>query len=52
MKKDVYGEPKIITRNNIVAKVYSPILTVEERERRMERIKKASIRLILSKEKG
>ena len=52
MKNDIYGEPKIIKGNNIVAKVYSPILTVEERERRMERIKHASIRLILSKEKG
>ena len=50
MKNDVYGEPTIIRKNNIVARVYSPILTVEERERRMERIKNASIRLILSKE--
>jgi hypothetical protein len=51
MKKDVYGEPKIIRKGNIVAKVYSPILTDEEREKRMEKIKQASIRLILSKEK-
>jgi hypothetical protein len=49
--KDVYGEPVIIRKGNIVAKVYSPILTDEEREKRMEKIKQASIRLILSKEK-
>lgn len=49
--KDVYGEPVIIRKGNIVAKVYSPILMDEEREKRMERIKQASIRLILSKEK-
>ena len=51
MKKDVYGEPEIIKGNNIVAKVYSPILTDEERNKRMERIKQASIRLVLSKTK-
>ncbi len=51
MNKDVYGEPEIIKGNNIVAKVYSPILSDEEREKRMERIKQASIRLVLSQEK-
>ena len=51
MKKDVYGEPVIITKNNITARVYSPILTEEEYNRRMEQIKKATIRLLLSKEK-
>lgn len=51
MKNDVYGEPEIIKKNNIVAKVYSPILTDEEREKRMEKIKQAAIRLVLSKEK-
>lgn len=50
MKNDVYGEPEIIKKNNIVAKVYSPILTDEERERRMERIKQAAVRLVLSVE--
>ena len=48
MKNDVYGEPFVITVNNNVAKFYSPILTDEERERRMERIKQASVRLVLS----
>ena len=52
MKKDVYGEPEIIKVNNVVAKVYSPILSDEERERRMERIKQAAISLVLSQEKG
>lgn len=50
MKNDVYGEPKIIRTNNIVATVYSPILTDEEREKRMERIKQACVRLVLSAE--
>ncbi len=50
MKNDVYGEPEIIKYKNIVATVYSPILTDEERERRMEIIKQAAVRLVLSKE--
>jgi hypothetical protein len=49
VKNDVYGEPEIIKYKNIVATVYSPILTDEERERRMENIKKAAVRLVLSK---
>ena len=52
MKNDIYGEPEIITYKNIVAKVYSPILTDRERERRMERIKQAAVRLVLSESKG
>lgn len=51
MKNDVYGEPKIIRTGNIIAKVYSPILTEAERERRMEKIKQATIRLVLSAER-
>ena len=50
MKDDIYGEPDIIEENNVVVYVYSPILTDEERERRYERIKQASVRLVLSKE--
>ena len=50
MKHDTYGEPDIIVENNVVVYVYSPILTDEERERRYERIKQASVRLVLSKE--
>ena len=51
MKNDTYGEPEIIKGDNIVAYVYSPILTEEEYKRRMDRIKQASVRLVLSKEK-
>lgn len=51
MQKDVYGEPEIIKKGNIIAKVYSPILTDEEREKRMERIKQACVRLVLSAER-
>lgn len=50
MKNDIYGEPEIITYKNIVAKVYSPILTEQEIEKRMDRIKQAAIRLVLSNE--
>ena len=50
MKNDTYGEPTIYKKNNITAKVYSPILTDEERNRRMEKIKQACIRLVLSAE--
>ena len=49
MKTDTYGEPEIINYKNIVAKVYSPILTEKERERRMERIRQGAVRLVLSK---
>ncbi len=51
MKKDVYGDPVIITKNNITARVRSPILTEDEHNKRMEQIKQAAIRLLLSKEK-
>jgi hypothetical protein len=48
MKQDVYGEPEIVKYKNIVATIYRPILTDEERARRMERIKQAAVRLVLS----
>lgn len=50
MKGDVYGEPTIIKVGNNVARVYSPILTDEERERRRERMIKSAIELVLSVE--
>lgn len=49
--KDTYSEPKIYTAPGVVAKVYSPILTEEERKRRMERIAKSAARLLNSKSK-
>lgn len=52
MKNDIYGEPEIIKTKNIIAKVYTPIITKEEKERRMELVKKASVSLVLSKEEN
>lgn len=45
-QKDTYSEPKIFTYPGAVAKVYSPILTEEERKRRMEKIAKSAARLL------
>lgn len=50
-QKDTYGEPKIFTYPGIVAKVYSPILTEAERQRRMAQIAKSAERL-LTKERN
>lgn len=44
--KDIYSEPKIFIYPGMVAKVYSPILTDEERQRRMARIAKSAERLL------
>lgn len=52
MKNDIYGEPEIIKYKNIVAKVYSPILTDKENEKRMDIIKRAAVRLVLSDERS
>ena len=48
MKNDVYGEPEIIEHKNIIATVYSPVISDKEREKRMEKIKQAAVRLVLS----
>lgn len=45
-KKDTYSEPKIIEYPNAVVRVYSPILTSEEREKRMKEIGKAAAQLL------
>lgn len=52
--KDKYEEPIIFEYHEMTAKVYRPILTDEERERRMEAIKKAAADLVISsfKRKG
>ena len=54
MKKsqDVYKEPEILHLDNCTVRVFRPILTEEERERRMERIKKAAADLIMSAERS
>ena len=49
MKNDIYGEPEIIKYKNVIARVYTPILTEKERERRIEAMKKAAVSLVLSK---
>ena len=46
---DNYGKPIVIKRKNITGNIYSPILSKEENDRRMEQIKKAAVRLVLSK---
>lgn len=50
-QQDTYSEPKIFTYPNIVAKVYSPILTEEERQRRMAQIAKSAERLLTKERK-
>ncbi len=54
MKKcqDVYMEPEVYHHNNCTVRVYRPILTEEERARRMEEIKKAAIALLIESEKS
>ena len=54
MKKcqDLYMEPEVYHHNNCIVRVYRPILTEEERARRMEEIKKAAIALLIESEKS
>lgn len=49
---DVYMEPEVYRHNNCIVRVYRPILTEEERARRMEEIKKATVDLIIATEKS
>lgn len=51
MKADTYNEPKTLMLNGAIVKVYIPVLTEEERNRRMERIRQAATNL-LKKEKA
>ena len=46
--QDVYGEPRILQYPGITVRVYSPILTDEERARRMKMIEKAAAAVIVS----
>ena len=50
-QQDTYSEPKTFTYPGIVAKVYSPILTEEERKRRMARIAESAKRLLMTERK-
>ena len=47
-EKDTYNEPKTYTYPGIVVKVYSPVLTEEEKQRRMAQIAKSAERLLTS----
>ena len=47
---DTYGEPKIIKYPGMVVRVFQPILTEEERSRRMKKIHDAAVRLLQSAE--
>ena len=49
MKNDIYGEPEVIKSGNIIANVYSPIITDKERDRRTAAMRKASVGMVLSK---
>lgn len=50
-QKDQYAEPKTFTYPSIIAKVYSPVLTDEERQRRMAQIAKSAERLLTKERK-
>lgn len=48
-QKDTYAEPITYTYPNAVVRVYHPILTPEERERRMKAIAKSAADLLRGK---
>ena len=50
-QKDTYSESKTLHYPGAIVKVSSPILTEEERKRRMEQIAKAAERVLLSTKK-
>lgn len=50
-KNDVYGEPTIIEFPGMIVRVFRPILTEEERNRRMKIIHDAAASLLLSAER-
>ena len=51
-QQDVYGEPIIIHLGIHTARVYHPILTKEECERRMKRIAQSAAALLFGHEKA
>lgn len=50
-QQDTYAEPKTFTYPTVIARVYSPILTDEERQRRMAQIAKSAERLLTKERK-
>lgn len=51
-QQDTYSEARIFNYPGIVAKVYSPILTDEERARRMAQIAKSAEKLLTQERKA
>lgn len=47
-QQDTYGEPTIFEFPGMTVRVYRPILTDEERARRMKEIEKAAAALLIS----
>ena len=47
-KNDIYNEPQIVKFPGMTVRVFRPILTDEERAKRMQRIHDAAARLLLS----
>lgn len=45
--QDVYGEPTILKYPGMTVRVYRPILTDEERARRMKRIEQSAAALLI-----
>lgn len=50
--QDTYGEPRIFNFPGMTVRVYFPILTDEERARRMKRIEQAAAALLIEQEKA
>ena len=48
-QQDTYAEPKTYIFPNAVVRVFRPILTPEERERRMKQIAKSAAELLREK---
>lgn len=48
--QDVYGEPMIFNFPGMTVRVYRPILTDEERARRMKRIEEAAAAVLIEQE--
>ncbi len=48
--QDVYGEPSVFKFPGMTVRVYQPILTDEERARRMKRIEAAAAAVLIEQE--
>lgn len=49
--QDVYGDPRVFKFPGMTVRVYQPILTDEERARRMKRIEQAAAAVLIEEEK-